>query len=82
MRRRQFSTRKPAFTIVEACVAVASITVLVSTMTTAIGVRRGGADAQAKLATLAQAHACYAADWNERQWSALPYDVGQVSTPC
>ena len=81
--RIQRNSRAPrGLTIVEACVAVASIIVILTMTTTVLASRRSGIDAQAKLALLAQAHACYAADWNERQWSALPYDTGQFSNPC
>lgn len=76
------SVVRRGLTIIETCVAIASVAVIMAMTTTVLATRRGGVDAQAKLALLAQAHACYAADWNERQWSALPYDTGQFSNPC
>jgi len=74
--------RNRGMTIVEAGVAVGSIAVILSVTTTVLATRRGGADAESKLALLAQAHACYAGDWNNRQWSALPYDIAQFNSPC
>ncbi len=73
---------RSGITITEVCVALAAGAVVLSATTTVLATRRGGGDAPFKLAVLAQAHACYAADWNERQWSALPYDVGQFNNPC
>jgi len=82
MKTTRNRSRSHGLTIVESCVAIGSIAVIVSMTTTVLATRRGGLDAQAKLAQLAQAHACYAADWSERQWSALPYDTGQFPNPC
>ena len=62
-------------TLTEVLVSTAATVVLLSALIPASGMRRGEADAQGKLALLAQANACYAADWNDRQWTALASDA-------
>ena len=62
-------------TLVEALTATAAAGVCACVATTVLAQRGGGLDAQYKLAQLAQAHACYAGDWDNRQWTAVPYDA-------
>lgn len=69
-------------TMPELLTALGACTVLLSVTATTVGMKRGGVDAAHKLAELGQAHACYAADWADRQWTALPYDAGGTRYNC
>jgi hypothetical protein len=82
MDRHQPLHRSPlrGLTLTEVLISTAATAVLLSIFVTQTGSRRGEADAQAKLALLGQANACYAADWNDRQWTALPYDALSTCT--
>lgn len=70
------------FTLIEALTGVLAAVVLFSMALTVVSARGGAADAHFKLAQLGQAHACYAGDWNDRQWTALPYHAGQFGNSC
>ncbi len=69
-------------TLTEALVAIGAVTVLVATGTTVLANRERGVDSARKLAELAQANECYAADWANRQWTALPDDAGEFGDQC
>jgi hypothetical protein len=69
-------------TLTEALVAIGAVTVLVATGTTVLANRERGVDSARKLAELAQANECYAADWANRQWTALPDDAGAFGDDC
>lgn len=69
-------------TLTEVAVAAAAIGVATCVAVTLPGGRGGGADSQYKLAELAQANACYANDFNERQWTAMPYSAGAFGDSC
>ncbi len=71
-----------AFTMAELIVAIAATGVVACVGATVLGTRGEGLDAQYKLSQLAQAHACYANDWDNRQWTALPYDAGVNGATC
>ena len=67
---------------VDLVLGVAAVVVLGSVATTLTGQLGGGADSQWKLAELGAAHACYAADWNDRQWTLLPDSTGATGDDC
>ena len=67
-------------TLTEAVVAIGSAAVLLSVGTTVLAYKGGTSDSMYKLAEFGQAHACYANDWNERQWTALPDNAGRLQT--
>ena len=69
-------------TLTEAVVAIGSAAVLLSVGTTVLAYKGGTSDSMYKLAEFGQAHACYANDWNERQWTALPDNAGAFADDC
>ena len=69
-------------TLTEAVVAIGSAAVLLSVGTTVLAYKGGTSDSMYKLAEFGQAHACYANDWNERQWTALPDNAGAFADNC
>ncbi len=69
-------------TLFEALVTVGSTALLLSLGATMLANKGAGSDSLYKLRELGQAHACYANDWNQRQWTALPDDVGAFADSC
>jgi hypothetical protein len=79
----QTMSRAPrGLTLTEVAVAAAAIGVATCVAVTLPAGRGGGADSQYKLAELAQANACYANDFNERQWTAMPDSAGAFGDDC
>lgn len=73
------SAQRSAFTIVELLVVISIIALLIGILLPAIGKARDSAlvtQSSSNLRNLAVAHAAYATDWNDRQWTACPDDVG------
>lgn len=70
---------RKGFTIVELLVVVAIIALLVAILLPAIGKARDAAlvtQSRGNLRNLAAANAVYGAEWNDRQFTACPDDVG------
>ncbi len=77
------SWRTPrAFTMAETIVAIVTTGFVACVGATVLGTRGEGLDAQYKLSQLGQAQACYSSDWDNRQWTALPYDAGVNGATC
>lgn len=74
--------RRNGFTRTDLLAATGSAVVLFAVGSTVLARNGGANDSHYKLMELGQAHACYAGDWNDRQWTALPYDVGQYGGNC
>ena len=73
--------RRPGFTIVELLVVVSIIALLIAILLPAIGKARDAArmtQSQGNLRNLSVACDTYAADWGDRQWTAVPDDAGLV----
>ena len=73
--------RRPGFTIVELLVVVSIIALLIAILLPAIGKARDAArltQSQGNLRNLSVACDTYAADWNDRQFTAVPDDAGLV----
>ncbi|MSR41884.1 MAG: hypothetical protein EXS10_08310, partial [Phycisphaerales bacterium] len=71
-----------AFTMAETIIVIAATGVVACVGASVLGTRGEGLDAQYKLSQLAQAHACYANEWDNRQWTALPDDAGMNGATC
>ena len=74
--------RRPGFTIVELLVVVSIIALLIAILLPAIGKARDAArmtQSQGNLRNLSVACDTYAADWGDRQWTAVPDDAGLVN---
>jgi len=72
-----------AFTLVEMLVVISIIAILMGLILPAIGKARDSAlttRSAANLRNLSVAHAAYAADWSDRQWTAVPDDAGLFTT--
>ncbi len=70
---------KKGFTIVELLVVVAIIALLIAILLPAIGKARDAAlitQSQGNLRNLVSANAAYGADYNDRQYTAIPDDLG------
>jgi len=70
---------KKGFTIVELLVVVAIIALLIAILLPAIGKARDAAlitQSQGNLRNLVSANAAYGADYNDRQYTSIPDDVG------
>jgi prepilin-type N-terminal cleavage/methylation domain-containing protein len=77
-------SRRDGFTIVELLVVVAIIALLIAILLPAIGKARDAArvtQSQGNLRNLAVANDTYAADWADRQFTAVPDDAGVVCPP-
>ena len=73
--------RRSGFTIVELLVVVSIIALLIAILLPAIGKARDAArmtQSQGNLRNLSVACDTYAADWGDRQWTAVPDDAGLV----
>lgn len=66
----------------ETIIVIAATGVVACVGASVLGTRGEGLDAQYKLSQLAQAHACYANEWDNRQWTALPDDAGMNGATC
>ena len=74
-----------AFTIVELLVALSIIALLVAILLPALGRARDAAmqtQSAAHLRNMSVANAAYAADWSDRQWTAVPDDAGLFNGDC
>lgn len=69
-------------TITEVLLVVAVLFTCVCATTAMMGSQRGGADSQFKLAELAQANACYANDFAQRQFTAIPDSAAITGDVC
>lgn len=69
-------------TIMEVLLVVAVLFTCVCATTAMMASQRGGADSQYKLAELAQANACYANDFAQRQFTALPDSAAITGDVC
>jgi hypothetical protein len=72
-------------TLVETAIAGAIVTVLLAAIAPVLSTSRSAAlrtISLKNLTVLGEAHACYGADWNDRQFSTSPGDMGQVSGNC
>lgn len=72
--------RSKAFTIIELLVVVSIVALLIGILLPAIGKARDAAHvtrSQSNLRQLALAHATYAADWNDRQWTIVPDELAR-----
>ncbi len=72
-----------AFTIIELLVVVSIIALLIGILLPAIGKARDRAHqtrSMANLRTLGQAHATYAAEWNDNQWTTGPHNLAEYGT--
>ncbi len=79
MKRRCEAVVNRAFTIVELLVVVAIISLLIAILLPAIGKAKEAAlvtQSAANLNNLAKANATYGADWQDRQFTAIPDDFG------
>lgn len=77
--------RSRAFTIVELLVVVSIIALLIAILLPAIGKARDAAlvtKSLANLRNLSAANASYGADWQDRQFTAIPDDAGLVNGNC
>jgi len=73
---------RQGFTIVELLVVVAIISLLIAILLPAIGKAKDGAlvtQSIANLNNLGKANATYGSDWQDRQFTACPDDVGSVN---
>ena len=76
------SWNRNGFTIVELLVVVSIIALLIAILLPAIGKARDAArvtQSAANLRNIAVANDTYASDWADRQFTAVPDDVGQGS---
>lgn len=83
--RRNFSNHGRGFTIVELLVVVSIIALLIAILLPAIGKARDAAlvtKSLANLRNLSAANAAYGADWNDRQFTAIPDDAGLANGDC
>jgi prepilin-type N-terminal cleavage/methylation domain-containing protein len=78
-------THRSGFTIVELLVVVSIIALLIAILLPAIGKARDAAlvtQSLANLRNMGTANASYSADWSDRQFTAIPDDVGLVNGSC
>ncbi|MFZ9880317.1 MAG: hypothetical protein ACO3QC_02815 [Phycisphaerales bacterium] len=80
LRERQVDRR--GITLAETLVGAAAVGILSCIAVTVPAALGGGADSQWKLAELGEAHACYANDFNGRQWGVMPQDAGAYGDTC
>lgn len=75
--------KHPAFSIIELLVAIGIVAILIAILLPAIGKARDQAyitKSQSNLRQLAIAHATYAAEYNDQQWTNIPHDLTQYGS--
>ena len=80
--RRIFQSHRQGFTIVELLVVISTIALLIAILLPAIGKARDAAkvtQSSANLRNLAVANDTYASDWADRQFTAVPDDIGYTN---